>query len=88
MLEFAGNGEKAFCCAAYRVISEDGLRQLSVRNVPPKATYSDILKGNTIGCLTAFVDMQQLGRITSYNVCYTKLLRSLLRNEVSTFKTE
>ncbi len=62
MLEFAGNGEKAFCCAAYRVISEDGLRQLSVRNVPPKATYSDILKGNTIGCLTAFVDMQQLGK--------------------------
>lgn len=62
MLAFCTKGEKPFCCASYRVISEDGTQVLSTRNVPEKAEYTDILKTNTIGCLSAFIDMAQLGK--------------------------
>jgi teichuronic acid biosynthesis glycosyltransferase TuaG len=30
--------------------------------VPKKVTYSDILKSNSISCLTAFIDLNQLGK--------------------------
>lgn len=30
--------------------------------VPEKVTYTDILKSNSIGCLTAFIDIEKLGK--------------------------
>lgn len=38
--------------------------------VPEKVNYKDILKTNSISCLTAFIDMQKLGKEFMPNVLY------------------
>ena len=38
--------------------------------VPEKATYNDILKQNSISCLTAFIDIERLGKLYMPNVTY------------------
>lgn len=38
--------------------------------VPKKVTYSDILKTNSISCLTAFIDIKRLGKLKMPNVRY------------------
>lgn len=38
--------------------------------VPSKVTYSDILKSNSISCLTAFLDVEKLGKLYMPEVLY------------------
>ena len=51
-----------FVFASYRRSNEDLEFVHSDFVVPPKVTYTDILKTNSISCLTAFVDMSVLGK--------------------------
>lgn len=38
--------------------------------VPSKVSYSDILKTNSISCLTAFIDIERLGKMYMPNILY------------------
>ena len=51
-----------FVFASYRRFDENLQPLLSDFIVPDKVTYSDILKSNSISCLTAFIDMDRLGK--------------------------
>lgn len=48
-------------CSGYWVIDEKGQRIGQFR-VPEKVTYSDLLRHNTIGCLTAMYDSSVIGK--------------------------
>jgi len=61
-LKFALDNNYAFVFASYKR-NDDELNPLySNFVVPKKVNYSDILKTNSISCLTAFVDTQKLGK--------------------------
>lgn len=51
-----------FLCASYQLYNEDLTRRYKDLKVPQKATYKDILKVNTIGSSTAFIDIKKLGK--------------------------
>lgn len=62
MLAFIQEGDKSFVCSAYEVMNEAGDSILKLREVPEKVGYYDILKTNTIGCLTAIFNCEKLGK--------------------------
>jgi glycosyltransferase involved in cell wall biosynthesis len=51
-----------FVFASYKRLDENLKPLLSDYIVPSKVTYKDILKSNSISCLTAFIDVQKLGK--------------------------
>lgn len=51
-----------FVFSSYKRSDEDLNFIYSDFNVPQKVTYSDILKSNSISCLTAFLDIETLGK--------------------------
>ncbi|HSQ47900.1 MAG TPA: glycosyltransferase family 2 protein [Lutibacter sp.] len=53
---------EGFLCASYEMYDESLNRKLGELIVPEYATYSAILKTNTISCLTAFIDISRLGK--------------------------
>ncbi|WP_108947135.1 glycosyltransferase family 2 protein [Shewanella halifaxensis] len=57
----------ALSYTSYRRVHEDG-RELGVVNVPESVSYSDILKTNSIGCLTACYDTELLGKVYMPNI--------------------
>ena len=60
-IEFCDQSE-GFVCASYEM-KDDDKRDVYPPLIPPnKANKHDILKTNTIGCLTAFIDIDRLGK--------------------------
>lgn len=53
---------EGFLCASYEMYDVTLNRKLGELIVPEYATYSAILKTNTISCLTAFIDISRLGK--------------------------
>jgi glycosyltransferase involved in cell wall biosynthesis len=53
---------EGFLCASYDLYDESLKLKLGELIVPEYATYSAILKTNTIGSLTAFIDISRLGK--------------------------
>lgn len=56
------NQTSGFLCASYEMFNEQLTVQLGVLIVPQKANYDAILKTNTVSCLTAFIDIEKLGK--------------------------
>lgn len=59
-----------FVCSSYQMKDELLQTDLGTLTVPLKATYSAILKTNTISCLTAFIDISILGKEYMPTVAY------------------
>jgi len=53
---------EGFLCASYEMYDVSLKLKLGELIVPEYATYSAILKTNTISCLTAFIDISRLGK--------------------------
>jgi glycosyltransferase involved in cell wall biosynthesis len=53
---------EGFLCASYEMYDVSLKLKLGELVVPKYATYSAILKTNTISCLTAFIDISRLGK--------------------------
>lgn len=53
----------AFCYSACEVIDESGKR-VNVRNVPEKADFQELLRGNAIPCLTVVLDRKYIAEIS------------------------
>ncbi|QLE86117.1 glycosyltransferase family 2 protein [Shewanella sp. Scap07] len=62
----------------YERIHEDG-RKLGTMTVPSSVCYHDILKTNSIGCLTACYDSLQLGKVYMPNIAKRQDLALWLR---------
>lgn len=61
-LKFMQEKDVAFTYAAYEKINEQG-EAVGVVGVPEKASYNDLLKVCSIGCLTAMYDTEKLGKV-------------------------
>lgn len=60
-----------FVFSSYERISENGLEKAYHDFiVPNKVNYKDILKTNSISCLTAFIDVERLGKLMMPEVRY------------------
>ena len=53
---------EGFLCASYFLYDEQLTKKIGELNVPKKATYNDILKTNTVGSMTAFINIEKLGK--------------------------
>ena len=49
--------------SAYEKMDESGIRNNRVVNIPQTLTYKDLLKTNSIGCLTAMYDQLVIGKV-------------------------
>ncbi len=61
-VKFMESGNYAFSCTWYSTIDATGKDDNKVIKAPANVRYRQLLKNNTIGCLTAMYDAQQLGR--------------------------
>lgn len=62
---------EGFIFSSYQRVHEKTLKPIYKDFiVPKKVTYSDILKSNSISCLTAFIDIKKLGKETMPNISY------------------
>lgn len=62
---------EGFVFSSYKRCDEKTLKEIyGDFIVPNKVNYTDILKTNSISCLTAFIDMQKLGKEFMPNVLY------------------
>ena len=52
----------ALTFSAYRRITVDG-RPLGIVRPPARISWTELLKGNVIGCLTAVYDSEAVGRL-------------------------
>jgi glycosyltransferase involved in cell wall biosynthesis len=57
-----------FTCTYFSQITEDGVFMKNVDNIPSKLSYSDIIKSNTVGCLTAVYDVSFFGKVYMKNI--------------------
>lgn len=60
---FMNEHDCKFSFTAYRKIDTDGAVGASVISVPPRVSYYDLLKTNTIGCLTVMFDRHHYGDV-------------------------
>ena len=67
-VEFMQHNKVPFTCTYYSQISEEGVFMKNIDNLPSKLTYSDIIKSNKIGCLTAVYDVSFFGKIYMKNI--------------------
>ena len=58
-----------FVFSSYQRLDEELKPYLTDFIVPQKVSYTDVLKSNAISCLTAFIDIAQLGK------CYMPLIK-------------
>lgn len=61
---------EGFLCASYEMYDEHLSTKLGELIVPPKAAYNSILKTNTVSCLTAFIDIDKLGKAYMPEIAY------------------
>lgn len=61
-IAFMQSRDVAFSYASYDKINEAG-DVIGRVTVPPRQSYHDLLKNNTVGCLTAAYDSQKLGKV-------------------------
>lgn len=59
-ISYMDNSASAFCCSSYNVIDHKG-NKTGEHHPPVRAGYDDLLRRNTIGCLTVVFDAQQVG---------------------------
>ncbi|SNR75688.1 Glycosyltransferase involved in cell wall bisynthesis [Lutibacter agarilyticus] len=68
-LNFVKKSE-GFVFASYHRYDESLKPKFKDFIVPTRVTYSDILKTNSISCLTAFINIEKLGKLYMPNVLY------------------
>ncbi|MCM2302967.1 MAG: glycosyltransferase family 2 protein, partial [Flavobacteriaceae bacterium] len=56
------NQTQGFLCSSYEMYNEALTSKIGNLIVPIQANYNSILKTNTISCLTAFIDIEKLGK--------------------------
>ncbi|NLY04319.1 MAG: glycosyltransferase family 2 protein [Campylobacter sp.] len=61
-LKFMQDNDLAFTYSSYRLIDEDD-KELGNFTTTPEVTYENLLKTNSIGCLTAIYDVKKLGKV-------------------------
>ncbi len=61
-IDFMKSNDIAFSFSSYKFLTEDGKVTTEVK-APDEITYSKLIKGNTIACLTAVYDSQKLGKV-------------------------
>ncbi|MFW6365631.1 MAG: glycosyltransferase family 2 protein, partial [Spirochaetota bacterium] len=59
---FAHTNDAALVYASYRLINEEGAEIMSPYHVKQQVTYTDLLKQNDIGCLTALYCVRKIGK--------------------------
>lgn len=69
-LHFMGSGNYSLSYTHYAQIDDSGKQTGAYSKPPGRLSYSDLLKSNQIGCLTAIYDSRKLGKI------YMPLLRA------------
>jgi teichuronic acid biosynthesis glycosyltransferase TuaG len=62
-IEFMQKTGCTFCYTGYRKIDEDGVLGRGIVTVPERLNYKDILKTNSVGCLTAIYDAHFYGDV-------------------------
>jgi len=62
-VKFMKERRTAFSFTGYRVITEAGDPIGSLRDIPVRLSYRELLKRNPIGCLTVMLDRSQIGDI-------------------------
>lgn len=62
-LSFMKEKNCALSYSSYKTMTEDGVLFQKIVIPPSKLSYSDLLKSNYIGCLTAVYDTQKIGKI-------------------------
>ena len=67
-IKLFNDDKTAIVYSNYEKISEDGIRNNRVIKAPRQTTYKQLLKENTIGCLTAIYDTQKAGKMYFTNV--------------------
>lgn len=77
-IAFMQQKDVALTYTGYRRVHEDG-RELGMVNIPASVNYSDILKTNSIGCLTACYDSSKLGKVYMPNIAKRQDLGLWLR---------
>ena len=63
MKVFMSCNDASIVFSYYEKISEDGNRSNRIVKSPPSVTYSDLLYGNVIGCLTGVYDTHKVGKV-------------------------
>lgn len=58
----------AFSFTQYFVIDEHGAEQGLEGEIPARVGYKDLLKQNTIGCLTVMLDKEKIGHVEMVNI--------------------
>lgn len=66
-IKFMSDFNVDLCYSSYEVINSEG-KCVSMRVPDSSITYSDILKSNQIGCLTAVYDTKMLGKVYMPNI--------------------
>lgn len=61
-MQFMQSRDIAFSVAGYKKVDEKNA-VLGAVHVPARQTYSDLLKNNKVGCLTAMYDSDKLGKV-------------------------
>lgn len=63
-LEFIKANPTHFCCHTYGQIAPDGTPLSVIRQCSPLITYHDLLKSNSIGCLTVMIRADKLKKFS------------------------
>ena len=61
-VDFMEKNNSAISCTFYAVLNEAGQPTNKIITAPPKITYKQLLKNNTIGCLTAMYNVLVCGK--------------------------
>ena len=67
-INFMVKNNYKFTCTGYRRMSHGGNINNSVNFPPPKITYKDLLKNNSIGCLTVMLEREAIKNFRMANV--------------------
>lgn len=68
MINFSKINNYYFCCASYKIYNKDKNIFKKPFIVPNKISYQSILKENSISCLTAFINIDVVGKIYMKNI--------------------
>ena len=66
-IDFMNNNNLLFTYSSFDIIDENDVN-ISKVTPPTRLTYSNLLKGNKIGCLTAIYDTSYLGKLYMSNI--------------------
>jgi teichuronic acid biosynthesis glycosyltransferase TuaG len=89
---FMKRKNSAFSCTYYSLMNEEGESNGKVATPPDRVNYTDLLKRNHIGCLTAIYDTKKLGKVYMPEIIkrqdYGLWLKILRNGEVADCLTE